>query len=215
MTTTTAPTERFPLTWPAGWKRTPSHQRQVSKFGKRRTRENAAYSTLEDLTIGEALDRLTAELQRLGARAVLISSNLRTRLDGLPYSNQPAPDDPGVAVYFRLNKQDRCLACDRYRRVAGNIAAIAAHVEALRAIDRYGVGTLDQAFAGYTALPHSPAFDWRLEFGLSPQQPVTLEDVETIFRNLARVRHPDAGGTVDGMTRLTQARDAARKELTR
>jgi hypothetical protein len=33
--------------------------------------------------------------------------------------------------------------------VADNIAAIAAHIDAIRRQDRYGVGTLDQAFAGY------------------------------------------------------------------
>jgi len=38
--------------------------------------------------------------------------------------------------------------------VSDNIAAIAAHIEALRAQERYGVGTIEQAFAGYSALEH-------------------------------------------------------------
>jgi hypothetical protein len=56
-------------------------------------------------------------------------------------------------VYFKLHGKDRVLACDKWDRVADNIAAIAAHIDAIRRQDRYGVGTIDQAFAGYSALP--------------------------------------------------------------
>ena len=63
------------------------------------------------------------------------------------------PDDPGVAVYFQLHDKERVLACDKWDTVADNIAAIAAHIDGIRRQDRYGVGTIDQAFAGYSALP--------------------------------------------------------------
>ena len=62
------------------------------------------------------------------------------------------PDDPGVAVYFQLHDKERVLACDKWDTVADNIAAIAAHIDGIRRQDRYGVGTIDQAFAGYSAL---------------------------------------------------------------
>mgnify|MGYP000712282402 CR=1 FL=1 len=136
---------RYPLTWPAGWKRTPTAQRARARFRSGRT----------ELSIYEATQRLQGELERLerGIGGVVLSTNVETRLDGMPRSDRRAPADPGAAVYFRLKGQPRCLACDKWDRVADNIAAIAAHIEAIRAVDRYGVGTLDQAFAGYAALP--------------------------------------------------------------
>jgi hypothetical protein len=131
--------QRFPLSWPLGWARTPRHQRRRASFR----------SHQRPLSVAEALDRLIREVDRLGARDELLSTNVELRLDGLPRSTQGEPTDPGAAIYFRLKGQPRCLACDKWDRVADNIAAIAQHIDALRRIDRYGVGTLQQAFAGY------------------------------------------------------------------
>jgi hypothetical protein len=194
---------RYPLSWPAGWPRAKS--RQHAAFGKK-----AAGDYKRSLNLDDAIRRLDGELTRLGASEALVSTNLRLRLDGRPRGDQGEPGDPGAAVYFTIKKHDRCLACDRYWRVADNIAAIAAHIEALRAIERYGVGTMEQAFAGYTALP--PAADaWWLVFNLP--QSATLDLVEARFRELARTAHPDTGGSHNDMARLTAAREAARKAL--
>jgi len=144
--------QRFPLQWPVGWKRTPAGDRKPARFGVRRR---------------DALARLQSELRMLGAAAEVLSTNVVLRLDGLPRSGQAAPSDPGAAVYFTLKGKPRCLACDRWTRVADNIAAIAAHVEAIRAVDRYGVGTMDQAFAGYAQLQAGPD-DWRSVLGTWP-----------------------------------------------
>lgn len=191
---------REPLAWPVGWKRTPPRERDRTTFT----------SGGSIITVWKAIQRLRAELQRLNASDVILSTNLRIRLDGWPYSDQKTPDDPGAAVYFRLKKQDRCLACDAWNSVAGNVAALAAHVDALRRIDRYRVGTIEQAFAGYTALP--PATDaWWLVFDLP--RTATFDQVDARFRELAKVAHPDAGGTHNDMARLTEARANARKAL--
>jgi hypothetical protein len=198
--------QRYPLAWPAGWPRVT--YRQHASFGKK-----AAGDYKRPLNLDDAIRRLDGELERLGAAddGAVISTNLRLRLDGRPRGDQGEPGDPGVAVYFRLKKNDRVLACDRYYRVADNIAAIAAHIEALRAIERYGVGTLEQAFAGYAALP--PATDaWWLVLSLPKSS--TLDKVDERFRELARTAHPDvAGGSHNDMARLTAAREAARKAL--
>jgi len=199
---------RYPLSWPVGWLRTKCRQRAT--FGKK-----SAGDRKRSLSIEDAFRRLEGELQRLGAAdGAVVSTNLRLRLDGLPRGDQGEPSDTGVAVYFRLKKQDRCLACDRFYRVADNIAAIAAHVEALRAIERYGVGTLDQAFAGYTALPSrvNDAIAWwdvlRIE-----RYKATPDSVNAAFKALALTHHPDRGGNTELMTKITLARDAALREL--
>ena len=211
---------RYPLSWPAGWKRTPWAARRPAAFYAVKTvyssnvrpdGTRASWKQKESLSIGAALERLTGELRRLGAQRVIISSNLRVRNDGLPYAQQAKQlDDPGVAVYFRLGGKPRVLACDKWRSAAENLAAVAGHIDAIRAVERYGVGTLEQAFAGYAALPPT-AEDWRSVFGLHAG--ATLEQVEAVYRERIKTAHPDAGGDHDQMARLNVARDAARREL--
>jgi hypothetical protein len=203
---------RWPLSWPAGWPRTPRSQRKAAKFSKKRM-VSPTYARQEDLTVFDAVKRLTDELRRLGASAgtEVLSTNLVTRLDGLPRSDQRAPEDPGAAVYFRLKGQPRVLACDRWTRVADNIAAVAAHIEAIRAVDRYGVGSLEQAFAGYVTLPEA-ATDWWVILGVSPN--ATWEDANAAFLRLAQAAHPDKqGGSHEQMARLSEAREKARSRV--
>jgi hypothetical protein len=166
----------------------------------------------QTLSVGNGLDRLTGELGRLGASRIIISSNLRIRNDGRPSAQQANRlDDPGVAVYFHLKGKPCVLACDRGVTAAENMAAIAGHIDAIRKQDRYGVGTLEQAFAGYAALPPTGE-DWRAVFGLSNGN-ATLERVEAIYLAEAKKHHPDVGGDPHQMSRLNVARDAARREL--
>jgi hypothetical protein len=209
--------QRYPLSWPVGWKRTPAGARQRARFAQKKTNyhtraDGSRYTSSQtlELSVAVAARRLEDELARLGADAPILSTNLVLRLDGGPRSDQREPEDPGAAVYFRFQGQPRTLACDRWPRVADNIAALAAHIEAIRAVDRYGVGTLEQAFAGYAALPSSTE-DWWLVLEVTPD--ATLDDVETAFKRLARVHHPDVGGAPEQMVRLTAARDLARKVL--
>lgn len=206
--------QRFPLSWPAGWKRTAPHERTRANFGKRSTtysHSGISYSSKHSLTVSQALDRLTGELDRLGAGGVVISTNITLRLDGLPRSGQAEPQDPGAAVYFTLRRKPTVLACDRWTRVADNLAALAAHIDCLRGIDRYGVGTIEQAFTGYQALPPS-AEDWRTVFGLTGTP--TMEQVNAAYRRLSLLHHPDTTGGDEHMSlKLNLARDAARVEL--
>lgn len=208
---------RYPLTWPANWKRTPAHQRSRATFSRGSVQRDATGarlpSTKRQLTVADAIQRLSGELARLGATHEVLSTNVQTRLDGLPRSGQSEPTDPGAAVYFRLKGQARCLACDRWQRVADNIAAIAQHIDALRRIDRYGVGTLEQAFAGYAALPPQASHDWRIVLGFAAGAAITRAMVDDAFRTRARSAHPDTGGSHDAMARLSEARAAAYAEL--
>lgn len=205
--------ERYPLSWPHGWPRTAAHKRKRALFHSSDRNANG-WREKRDLTIYAAMRRLTDELDRLGACSVLVSTNVETTRDGQPRSDRRAPDDPGVAVYFKLGGQDRVLACDKWDRVPGNIAAIAGHIDAIRRQERYGVGTLDQAFAGYAALPAPGQIakrPWRQVLNVT--EGGGIETAEINYRQLARVRHPDAGGSHDQMTELNEAIAEARKEL--
>jgi hypothetical protein len=206
---------RYPLSWPSGWAR--ASTRQHSKFAKKERRyygdgNSGSYLTSKSLSVGDGLDRLTGELGRLGAQQIIISSNLKLRQDGLPMSQQAAMlNDPGIAVYFKLKGKPRVLACDKWWSAAENMAAIAGHIEAIRAVDRYGVGTLEQAFAGYAALP-AQAASWfiTLEFDAPPK---SWDVVETRYLELVKKHHPDRGGNPETMAKINAARDTARKEL--
>lgn len=208
--------ESYPLSWPQGWPRTPTNKRQRARFGKVERKYSAdgahSWDRRGDLSIYGAMLRLTDELGRLGGSRFLISTNVETRSDRKP------PDDPGVAVYFTLAGKDRVLACDKWDRVPDNIAAIAAHIDAIRRQERYGVGTLEQAFAGYAALPPpGQPFKrewWRVLMFAGPMEgPTALEHAEIMYRKLARERHPDFGGTTEQMAELNAAIAEARKEL--
>jgi hypothetical protein len=190
---------RYPLAWPVSWPRT--SLRLYAHFGTRKTGDYK-----RPMTMAVAIGRLIEEADRLGAKDQVLSTNVALRLDGLPRAGEKEPSDPGAAFYFKLKGKPRVLACDRWRTVPDNVAAIAAHIAAIRAVDRYGVGSLDQAFAGYAALPPTSA-DWAIVLKVSPS--ATEEQIEDAFRKLARTAHPDVGGSHGDMARLNEARDAA------
>lgn len=207
--------QRWPLSWPEGWKRTTT--RQPARFATRAKGDAGAFRPLRDISIADAVGRLDGELRRLGVidGDWLMSSNVKVKYNGQPYSDRDAGpiSDPGVAVYFRLLGKDLVLACDKWLRVADNIAAIAAHVEAMRGIDRYGVGSVEQAFMGYAALP-AKGSTWRTTLGFAPDQTVTIPEIEQAFRARARTAHPDAaGGSHDAMASLTAAKAEGLHEL--
>jgi hypothetical protein len=194
---------RYPLSWPIGWTRTQPPARRNGQF--------KAGGTW--IGVPAAVSRLQNELDRLGAVDLTLSTNLKPRLDGGVVANQGEPYDPGVAIYFRFKGRATVFACDRYIRVADNIAAIAAHIDALRRIERYGVGSIEQALAGYKALPADTAADWRTVFGFAAHETVTAEMVQRAFKDRAKDAHPDKGGTEEGMAHLNRARDYAIAEL--
>lgn len=181
----------FPLQWPMGWKR--SQWRTWSKFG--------------DRSIDKAVSILLAELRRLGALNPVISANLTLRRDGYPSSSQSRPADPGIAVYFTLGKKRVVLACDKWERPQENIYAIAKHVEALRGQDRWGVGSIEQAFAGYMALEERTGPScWEI-LEITPD--ATEQQILDAYRRKAREAHPDTGGSSEAFVQVTQAKDIA------
>lgn len=171
---------RYPLSWPASWPR--SKMRSSSRFDPKGTRSFAA-----------ARDELIRELDRLGANRVILSSNIPLRKDGLPYASFKVPDDPGVAVYFHLKERPIALACDAWDRVVDNVWAIARHIDALRGQQRWGVGSIEQAFLGYQALPDADAVKpWWIVLGVKPD--ADWEAIKTAYRSLVKQHHPDVGG---------------------
>lgn len=203
----------YPLDWPMGWART--------KF-----RKSASFG---DTNVYRESQRLRRQLELLPAREVVISSNLMLRQDGIPYANQRAPQDPGVAVWFWLPKKgvgiyapvtperwtEHVLACDCWSKIEHNLRAIVKHVEAIRGQKRWGVGSIEQALHGYAhlALPETAGsiVAWQV-LGIE-RQGATVESVHAAYRRAARTAHPDVGGSREAWDALQAAREAALAEL--
>lgn len=200
----------YPLHWPHGRPRKTTRKRAA--FSKKVSDGN--WQRTKELSVSDAIGRLQYEIDRIGARNCVISTNLLLRLDGLPRSGQPEPQDPGVALYFQLVGQPHCMPCDTYDRVADNIAAIAKHIEATRAIHRFGVASIREMFTGFQALPPPEnKKPWREVLGIGFGS-VREHEIEMAYRKLAKSRHPDAtGGSHDAMAELNEARDAAWREI--
>ena len=189
----------YPLSWPAGWKRTPAPRGTPRFYVK---------------SIEKHVQEILTEFRRMGVadHQLVISSNLELRNDGYPKSGQKNPADPGVAIYFKLNGQDRVLACDKWHFVEQNLSAIARHVESVRAQDRWGVGNIAQAFAGYTALMSGREVrDWWVVLGFDHP---TEDAVAVLLRRniLAKQYHPDNGGSAEKMAEINEAVATFKKE---
>jgi hypothetical protein len=205
----------FPLCWPAGWKRATSSTRDGGPMRKRAKFSKAGAGSYQtQLSVNDGTQRVLLEIARLGISRddMIISTNVKVRLDGLPYSDQKEPADPGAAVYWK-NKagQTKCIAIDIYDRVADNLGAIAASIDAMRAIERHGgAEILERVFTGFTALPAPD--QWREVLGF-PHNSVSLKEAEQRYRELAKKHHPDNGGSALEFSRIAKAIDEARKEL--
>jgi len=189
-------TEAFPLQWPEGWQRTKRPER--SRF---------------DTAFAAARDELLRELELMGARHIVISTNVQLRRDGLPYARMPEPDDRGVAVYFMFNGRQQCIPCDRWDKVRDNIQAIRKTVEALRGLERWGAKSMvDAAFRGFEALPGpDQTTDWRAVLGVPPDG--GIDEARHAYRKRRREYHPDHGGDPEMFHAVQRAWEQAQEEL--
>jgi len=167
------------------------------------------------LSIFDGVTRVLQQLRLFGytdTEHIIISTNVKPRLDGLPRGDSAQPGDPGVAVYWKKPKepQHKVMAVDQYTKVADNLAAIAATLDAMRAIERHGGAMiLERAFLGFTALP-SPN-DWRHVLGF--EQTPSFDEARDRYRKLAATQHPDLGGSEARMAELNGAWESAQREL--
>jgi hypothetical protein len=204
---------RNPLCWPENVARTAPHSR--------------CWPLFHEKTIAAACSFLRAEVNRLnGYHAghtdphLIISSNLRLRLDGQPVGDQVTPPDPGIAVYFKLRftrggKWHECpvvLTCDAWLKPALNIDAIARDIEAQRARKRYGCTNLEQAFRGYLAIPERCGARpwWEV---LKIKSDASRDQVKDQFKQLSKTFHPDKGGSREDWNRLQEAYDQALSQI--
>lgn len=188
--------DAYPLYWPEGQPRCTSR------------RDCWAFK----VTFWQALQHLRAELGRMGAKEIIVSTSVKLRKDGLPYGDIAEPKDPGVAAYFTHGKRRLVIACDSYTTVRWNMRACGMTVEALRTIQRHGATELlERAFTGFTALPPrgGEARPWWEVLGVS--QTAAADEVKAAYRELAMAHHPDLGGDGETMARVNRAYEESQR----
>lgn len=174
------------------------------------------------------LELLQREVGLLGAELLVVQVDVteaELRRDGMLRAGARV-DFPGVRVSFDSHHGPLTYATDAYeQRYFGdppswqaNLRAIALGLEALRAVDRYGVSRRGEQYVGWAALPNGQTAMTREEAarllaeatdgGWSAE--MLLRDAGQVlhaYRRAARVHHPDVGGDGALFGRLTTARD--------
>ncbi|MEE9222992.1 MAG: DnaJ domain-containing protein [Nitrosomonadaceae bacterium] len=183
--------EAYPLDWPAGW----------IKTTKNIYRDYARFST----SFAKARDGLMHELELMGAKHIVLSTDVELRQDGLPYASRKEPEDPGAAVYFEYKKKPMVFACDRWIGVKNNVQALRKTVEAIRGTERWGASDMmERAFSGFQALTDQSSGEWWAILGVSPT--ATHNEVQSAFKKKRRDSHPDRpGGDHDRFVSVQQA----------
>lgn len=183
----------YPLQWPNHWPRTERPQNSQFKVSQEQAQQG-----------------IHRELALLGARNVVLSTNVELRRDGLPYATRKAPEDQGVAVYFTMNGEQQCIPCDKWKSVAENMRAIEKTVEALRGLERWGAKEMvNAAFRGFKALPESTivtpyqARHWHEVLEVAPT--ASPEVIKAAYRQQLLKHHPDRGGDVSKFHEVQKA----------
>ena len=172
------------------------------------------------------LAELSYEIERLGGTSWVLQidvSDYDLRKDGGMRANARPPSSHAIRINFTAKaKGPLSFAIDRYDDWRDNVRAVAKTLEALRAVDRYGVATAGEQYRGWTAISNRPAEMSReqaAEFiahwaGVAGFADVVAEiaqggeDLRTAYYAAAKRAHPDVtGDDGDTMARLNAARD--------
>jgi hypothetical protein len=132
------------------WPYPETNPRKYGQFRHRGTR----------ISIERSLRDLEAEVEKLtdaawGTTSILIGVGYElheVRKDGQPRADARAPRHPGVEVTFDSRYGRLSYATDVFEDWRDNVRAIALGLEALRAVDRWGVSKRGQQYAGFLQL---------------------------------------------------------------
>lgn len=166
----------------------------------------------------DTLELLAGELDHLGVTGAvamrIVATDADVRLDGMLRANAKV-GYRGVVLSFISKHGALSYPCDTFAGAYSddppdwqtNVRAIALALEALRKVDRYGVGGHGEQYTGWRAIEASnpmpafrdaaEAFDWLSRFtglAMTEQREPTDEDYRSYLREAARKAHPDVGG---------------------
>lgn len=186
------------LDWPDGYERTPASERDPYPHGFRVSR-------------ADAFDNILEELRHMDAKNVRVETAApHTKAEPhRPYHDRD-PEDPSVVVYAEYDGQQLAVPCDLWDNLRDNAQAIAKYLNAKRALERYGVATVESEFSTQ-ALPSGngaeaadpPAHE---VLGIAPDAPEAV--VRTAYQEAMKDAHPDQGGSAVRKGRVQRAKEA-------
>lgn len=154
---------------------------------------------------GKTLELLDYELQKLGARDVVIQAGFRPdqiRIDGWPYG-KAVPSHAAIIVSFRdIEGAALSFPCDTFVTIDDNLRAIALSLEALRAVDRFGVTRRNEQYTGFKAIEApktgwtsvEEAACWLGHYAPNLDVLESAENYRQAYRSAAAQLHPDRLG---------------------
>jgi hypothetical protein len=157
--------------------------------------------------MGRTTRLLARELRALDAERAVLEVALREtqiRVDGLPRADA-RPEIPAVRLSFDSRWGPLRYETGEYRRWEDNVRALALSMEALRAVDRYGVSKRGEQYRGWRALPMSTSTTDPRDLVVTPEQarqvieealggPISDGRLDDAIRRAILRTHPDRGG---------------------
>lgn len=151
----------------------------------------------------QTMDLLDRELGYLGGHHVVMGVGLEAydiRQDGQPRANARARLHQGVELAFDSDHGRLTYATDVCTVWQDNVRSIALGLEALRAVDRYGISARGQQYAGFAALPMG---------GPDPEKGRRLVEAAGGVRQALLRHHPDQGGDPSDFAHVQAYREQA------
>lgn len=151
----------------------------------------------------ETLSLLDRELDNLAAENIAIQADFRDqdiRLDGMIRADARPPNHPGVIVNFESKFGPLRYLTDTHELWQHNVRAIALGLEALRAVDRYGVTKRGEQYTGWRQLTAGSGLTSKQQAleviarltGL-PAVLMPADDLVVAYRRALKKAHPDGG----------------------
>lgn len=170
------------------WPHEATNPRRHAQFRSPGRSTPDGYTPGRRIPYDETLRELEYEVDALGGSEIVIGVGLaehEVRLDGKPRADARPPRHPGVEVSFDSRYGRLTYATDVFLDWRDNVRAIAKGLEALRAVDRWGVAKRGQQYAGFGLLTAGPGL---AELGRQ------LVDQHGSIPAALRATHPDTGG---------------------
>lgn len=149
----------------------------------------------------DTLDLLKRELSKLGAHNAVIEMALTEReikLDGWPRA-EARPSHPGVVISFESKHGPLRYGTDAFPDWKENVRAIALGLEALRKVERYGIGKRGEQYQGWRQLASGGK--------MTEAEAQNLLDNYGGERAALKATHPDAGGNAEDFAAVQEARE--------
>lgn len=149
----------------------------------------------------DTMELLEREITKLGSHAVVIELALteaEIRLDGWPRASA-RPSHPGVVVSFDSRHGPLRYGTDAFSNWQANVWAIALGLEALRKVERYGIGKRGEQYQGWRQLESG---------GPSINRGRALIKEHGSTTKALQATHPDRGGDRQDFEDVQAARKA-------